>query len=260
MVDRKKYIDEPLPAERELKLLFREDRPLLIVEAGACEGEDTIKYSRLFPGSEIYAFEPLPYNIDIARENFKKYGIDRIKLVGKALSDKTGTAKFFVSSGHPSGTPETDWDYGNKSSSLLPPDKHSAVSDFIAFNESIIVETITLDKFCKENKIDKIDLIHMDVQGAELMVLKGAADSLNFIKAIWMEVSTVPLYKGQPLAENIEKFMGDNGFIMVKDCLYGISGDRLYVSKQFFPDHQKLFPVWTRRKTFLRRILRKAGF
>jgi hypothetical protein len=100
----------------------------------------------------------------------------------------------------------------------------------------------------------------MDVQGAELMVLTGATASLNFIKSIWLEVSAVHLYKGQPLADDIEKFMRKKGFVMVKDCLYGICGDRLYVSKQFFPNHRKLFPVWTRRKTFLRRVLRKAGF
>jgi FkbM family methyltransferase len=200
----------------------------------------------------------LPYNIDIAKKNFKKNDIYNIKLIGKALSDKIGSAQFYVSRGNPAGIKD-DWDYGNKSSSLLHPAKHKEVSAFIIFDRTVTVETITLDKFCKENNIRSIDFIHMDVQGAELRVLQGALNSLRFIKAIWLEVSTIELYKDQPLAGDIETFMSDNGFAMVRDCLYGISGERLYISKAFFPGYRRLFPAWTRRRSFLRKVLRKAG-
>jgi FkbM family methyltransferase len=258
--DRTGYLNEPLPVEKELKILFPENKPLLIIEAGACEGEDSIRYARLFPSSQIYAFEPLPGNIEIAKENFKKYNIQNITLIEKALSDKNGSAQFFVSGGNPPGTTGEDWDYGNKSSSLLYPTRHTEILEFIKFDQTIIVGTITLDGFCKENKIAGIDFIHMDVQGAEAMVLKGAVNSLLFTKAIWLEVSTIDLYKDQALAEEIEVFMYSNGFIMIKDCLYGISGDRLYISKAFYPKHRRLFPGWTRRRSFLRKVLRKAGF
>jgi FkbM family methyltransferase len=258
--ERKQAIEQPSQIEKELRLLFPRPEGLVIFDIGACEAEDSIKYSRLFPDSVIFSFEPLPQNVAGAKKNLNDYNVHNVRFVNKALSDKKGTAELFVSSGQPDDMPESDWDYGNKSSSLLSPDNVGIVAGFIKFNKKISVETTTLDVFCSENRIRKIDFIHMDVQGAELIVLTGASGSLNFIKAIWLEVSTVQLYKGQPLADDIEKFMHSNDFIMVKDCLYGICGDRLYISKQFFPNHRSLFPVWTRRKTFLRRVLRKAGF
>jgi FkbM family methyltransferase len=257
--DRAAYLNEPLPVEKELKVLFPPGRPIIIVEVGACEGEDSIKYSRLFQNAEIYAFEPLPSNTKMAKENFEKYNIHNVRLIEKALSDKNGTAQFFVSNGQPPDAGQGDWDYGNKSSSLLNPAKHLDVSDFITFKQVVTVETITLDEFCENNKIAGIDFMHMDVQGAEMLVLKGAAKNLRCIKAIWLEVSTIDLYKDQPLAEDIEKFMSANGFVMVRDRLYGITGERLYISKFFFPGYRRLFPVWTRRRSLLRNVLRKAG-
>jgi FkbM family methyltransferase len=256
----KEQLQQPSEIEKELLLLFPQPNELVIFDIGACGAEDSIKYSRLFPDATIFSFEPLPENVQLAKKNLADYNIQNVHLINKALSDKNGTFDFFVSSGRPMDAPDDDWDYGNKSSSLLPPDKHTEVVNFIQFNNTISVNSTTLDEFCKNNRIDRIDFIHMDVQGAELMVLKGAVASLNFIKAIWLEVSTIHLYREQALADDIEKFMRKNGFVMVKDCLYGVSGDRMYVSKKFFPHHRKLFPVWTRRKTFLRRVLRKAGF
>ena len=46
--DREHYLGQPVPIENELKLLFDESAPLTIFEIGACEGEDSIRYSRLF--------------------------------------------------------------------------------------------------------------------------------------------------------------------------------------------------------------------
>jgi FkbM family methyltransferase len=257
--DRNQFIHQPVEIEKELRLLFPDGSDLVIFDIGACEAEDSIRYSRFFPKSVIYSFEPLPQNVERAKKNLGNYSVQNVHLINKALSDKKGWSDFFVSSGQPADADE-DWDFGNKSSSLLYPGKAIEVTGFIKFNENIKVETTTLDSFCNENRIKKIDFIHMDVQGAEMMVLKGASNSLKFIKSIWLEVSTVHLYKEQALAEDIDLFMQRNNFIMVKDCLYGISGDRLYVSKHFFPNHKKLFPVWTRRKSFLRTSLRKLGF
>ncbi|SRR5258705_8112230 len=250
---------EPLPTEKELRLLFPENKRLVIAEIGACEGEDTIKYGHFFPGSEIYAFEPLPHNIKIAKSNFKNDGLSTIKLIEKAISDKNGSAQFHISKGNPPGIND-NWDYGNKSSSLLLPAKHKEISDFITFDQTIIVDTVTLDEFCRENNIHGIDFVHIDVQGAELMVLNGAVNSLRFIKAIWVEVSTIELYKNQPLAEDIDVFLNKSGFVMIRDCLYGMSGERLYIAKSFFPKYRRMFPAWTRRRSLLRKVLRQAGF
>lgn len=258
--DRIAYLSEPLPIEKELKKLFPGDKPIVIADIGACEAEDSIRYSRLFPHASIYAFEPLPSNIQIAKKNLQTYGLNHIELLEKAISDKNGTARLFVSEGRPVGAGNANWDWGNKSSSLLEPERHTEFADFIKFERTIDVDTITLDDFCTQARIRAIDFIHLDVQGAEMMVLKGAANTIGTVKAIWLEVSTIDLYKEQPLADALEKFMKEQGFILIRDRLYGISGERLYISRTFFPKYRRMFPSWTRERSFLRKVLRRAGF
>lgn len=239
--DRTAYINEPSAISRELKTIFKKDSPLTIFEIGACEGEDSIKYARLFPNSKIYSFEPLPGNVNLIHDNFIKYGIANARCYNKALSSENGVAEFYVSSGRPDGAAQSDWDYGNKSSSLLPPANHLEIAGFIHFNKKIEVETITLKSFCNSNNITAIDFIHMDVQGAELMVLRGAGDLISSIKLIWMEVSKIDLYKNQPLAEDVKKFMLENNFLLIKDALFGLHGDQLYISKRLFKKSDILF-------------------
>jgi FkbM family methyltransferase len=242
--NRNYYINQPVPIDKELKTLFKKNSPLIIFEIGACEGEDSIRYANLFPRSKIYAFEPLPENVERITINIQVYKKSNILVFPYALSDTTGSSTFYVSSGVPTGQENNnDWDFGNKSSSLLSPDKHIDLVKFIDFKRKIVVKTITLDEFCQNNQIIGIDFIHMDVQGAELMVLSGGKKSLTSIKAIWLEVSKVTLYKDQPLYEDIEKFMSENNFVLIKDTVDDITGDQLYVSRYFFPHYEKLFPA-----------------
>ena len=84
MTDRT-ILNKPVPIERELKTLFRHNEPLIIFEIGACEGEDSIKYSRLFSNAKIYAFEPLPENIKLIQKNLLNYGITNVTFYNKAL-------------------------------------------------------------------------------------------------------------------------------------------------------------------------------
>ena len=246
---------QPVAIEQELKLLFKQDAPITIFEIGACEGEDSIKYARLFPNSKIYAFEPLPDNIKLIRENFLRYRINNASFYNKALSATNGTSEFYVSSGRPENALQSDWDYGNKSSSLLPPAAHLKVAEFIHFDKKIEVETITLRSFCRDKQISTIDFIHMDVQGAELMVLEGAGNFISSIKVVWLEVSKVDLYKNQPLERDIKKFMTANNFFLMKNELKGLQGDQLYVSGSFYKKHRIFVPFKIAAiKSFFRKV------
>lgn len=236
--DREAYIKQPLPIRFELRLLFKRNQPLVIFDIGACEGEESIRYSRLFPKSEIYTFEPLPANIQLIENNFLKYGVTNASLQNKAVSSKDGVGHLYVSSGEPENIEVSDWDFGNKSSSLLQPSRHLEENSFIKFKDRIKVETITLKSFCDKQIIKAIDFIHMDVQGAEMMVLQGAGNLIPCIKAIWLEVSTIDFYKDQPLADDIRKFLDKNQFILLTDGLHNSQGDRLYISKLHFSTFQ----------------------
>ncbi len=231
--NREEYILEDSPLKNDLLKLFKSNEEINILDIGGCEGEESLRYSRIFPFSKIFIFESLPNNQKIIMENFKKYNAERIELVPKAVSDFNGVTDFYVSSGQPDGNEQFDWDFGNKSSSLLKP-KIDKNPKWLLFKEKIPVETITLENFLTLKGIDEIDFVHMDVQGVELQVLGGAMNFLEHFKSIWLEVADVALYENQPKRVEIESFMKANGFGLVKTQMTGSFGDQLYLNKRFF--------------------------
>lgn len=79
--------------------------------------------------------------------------------------------------------------------------------------------------------VDHIDFAHIDVQGAEAMVLDGGESTFKTTKAIWMEVAEVELYehlvKRTAIISRMENFYG---FKVMKDTCTGKRfGDILFV-------------------------------
>jgi FkbM family methyltransferase len=225
-----KYLETQIGIETDLFRFLKEDENLVIFDIGCCEGEDSIRYSNMFKNSKIYAFEPLKKNYEKSIINLKNYNTTNVSITQEALSNSVGTTSFYVSSGHPDYLENTDeWDYGNKSSSLLPP-REVNQPKWMSFNEEENIKTNTIDNFCKENGIEKIDFIHMDVQGAELLVLKGASNMLKNIGLIWLEVGMVEFYQEQPMKFNMINFLQENNFTVIKDTCPFICGDVLVVN------------------------------
>jgi len=148
--DRVAFRDAPSPIEQELKTVFNLNDPLTIFDIGSCEGEDSIRYAKLLPNASIYAFEPLPKNLERIAACLKKFPDLNIEAFPYALSSQSGKAVFYVSSGTPPGKQTEDWDFGNKSSSLLPPAKTKEVRPWLKFQDKIEVEKKTIVEFCKE--------------------------------------------------------------------------------------------------------------
>ena len=75
---------------------------------------------------------------------------------------------------------------------------------------------------------DLYDTMHIDVQGYELEVLKGAVASLASIDEITVEVNRAELYEGCPMAEEIIMFLEDQGFALITiEWMGGTWGDCL---------------------------------
>jgi len=221
-------ISEP---ERHLIRLFQARDGLTILDVGSCEGEDSIRYARRFPFARIFAFEPLPDNVHLIQENIAKYNACNVEIIPQALSDRIGEADFYVSSGAPPKPfAGEQWIYGNKSSSLLSPAVPGAMYGWIEFKRKIRVPTNTVAEFCRARDIGTIDFLHLDVQGGELLVLSGAGPMLRKIGAIWLEVSDVELYRGQPLRKEVRAVMRANGFARCSVVNNGVEGDEFYVN------------------------------
>lgn len=226
-----KYLSENIGIESDLRKFIRKDNPI-IFDVGSCEGEDSIRYSKIFPGCKIYAFEPIESNFFKAKNNLHIHGVNCVEIYNEALSDNVGVSQMFVSSGHPDYLPQTnEWDYGNKSSSLLPP--KNGQPSWMTYTKKDDIITNTIDNFCLNNNIQSIDFIHMDVQGCEVMVLSGAKNMLSKIGLLWLEVGMVEFYDGQPMKSDVIDFLTKNNFTILKDTCPNINGDILAKNNEY---------------------------
>lgn len=252
-----KNINEYIATEIEIKNILKNfiNGEIVIFDIGACEGEDSIRYAKLFPKSKIYSFEPINSNIEKFKKNLEKYKTKNIHLAEKALSNKIEQKSIFVSSGNPEGH-NSEWDYGNKSSSLLEPLDVLIHKKWLKFEKKELIECDTLDNFCLEKNIKSIDFMHIDVQGAELLVLEGAMDMINSVKLIWLEVSEKELYKKQALFKDIQKFMKNNGFKIVLNRINKGCGDCLYANTKNFSKNKinRAFLTDLLNEKFLKKI------
>jgi len=71
------------------------------------------------------------------------------------------------------------------------------------------LKTITLNSFYQKYNIplNRFDFINLDIQGAELLALKGATAILPFIKAIYTEVNEKELYENCGLIDELDAFL-----------------------------------------------------
>jgi FkbM family methyltransferase len=175
----------------------------IIIEAGAFKGNDTIRLAQQWPEGTVYAFEPVPELYQQLVITTQPY--PNIHCYQLALSDKNGTAEFYVSEkptkpGKPS-----------QAGSLLAPKerlKHSPLQ----FPHIIHVTTITLDSWAKENNIDHIDFAWLDLQGLELAVLQAAPTMLKTIKILYLEVGFIEGYAGQPTYPIVKQWLEKESF------------------------------------------------
>lgn len=161
-----------------------------ILEIGANDGLDTNRLLRFFGEARIHCFEPDPRAAQAFLSNVSD---NRAHLDMLAVGSYTGEAVFHASGGSPQGGTGA-WD---KSGSLKPPKNHLLAVPWCTFEESFNVSLITLDEWFRLSGIGRIDLLWMDVQGAEDEVIAGGTFALANTKFIFTEYSDLELYKGQ---------------------------------------------------------------
>jgi FkbM family methyltransferase len=165
------------------------------------------RYLQLFPRCEIHSFEP---NADAFGDLAKEAGSDgRVFPHPFALADTAGSRQMYV---HPR-LDATNSLYNRPSHGTA----YYPTGGWLSAGP--VVETQTVDAFCERACISRIDIMKIDVQGAELLVLKGASAMLRreAIDLIFAEVMFVPHYEGAPLYHEVATFLGTHGYL-----LYGV--------------------------------------
>lgn len=78
------------------------------------------------------------------------------------------------------------------------------------------VELKKLDTIFSEICWDNVDLLKIDVQGAEKFVLEGAHETLKKTKYIWIELSFRPMYENSAIFNDIYQILFDSGFVLLE--------------------------------------------
>ena len=120
-----------------------------------------------------------------------------------------------------------------------------ALSYFSGFNDAVGVESVnvtSLADFMKRESVKEIDLLKLDLQGGELSALIGLHEQILNVKAIFLEVQFLQLYKSGCLFREIDEYLQDQGFAffqfysLVRSPHNGrlLYGDALFLNTNYF--------------------------
>ncbi|MBB5338103.1 FkbM family methyltransferase [Tunturiibacter gelidoferens] len=162
-----------------------------IFDVGANVGQTAKNYRRLYPQANIWSFEPAPESFK-ELEHCLSYKFTPMRL---ALSDLKGSAQLNIG----------DESYTN---SLLVRGNGA--------RRTIDVATDTVDNICNSYRVHEIDILKIDVEGAETRVLNGAVEmfSRRAIKAVFIEVYFTPAYRDMPLFSALDEHLKSSGFYL----------------------------------------------
>ena len=122
-----------------------------------------------------------------------------------------------------------------QSSSLLNLKKHEEIYPDIKVIEKMEVPTLTLDDFITVYGIDikAYNFLNLDIQGAELLALRGGQNLLSHIDYIYTEVNEEELYEGCALIDDIDEYLNLFNFERVKTHMTKEKwGDAFYIKRQ----------------------------
>jgi FkbM family methyltransferase len=187
----RRYGIQLLPAGRRLDGL--------VVDVGANSGDFTAAVLDLEPRARAVAIEPTPATFERLRGRFA--GDARVTPVREAVSDERGTVTFNVTA-------------NDVLASMLTPREilNEAYANSAVVTETITVPTAPLDELVPGDA--PIKLLKIDVQGAEMKLLAGAANALARAEAVLLEVNFVSQYEGDALFFDLHPEMLARGFAL----------------------------------------------
>ena len=219
---RTSFKNDPYEVQKDL---IKKSSPI-IFDIGAHYGETANKYFRSFKSPIIHSFEPFPNAYKKLVANVKNENFYSNQL---AVTDKSEKAILHIN-------------VYDDTNSLLESQKINATSDkYCKTIDQINVKTISLDEYCMTNNVGKIDILKIDVQGSELIVLKGAEGLLkkNNITLIFTECYFSRQYVNQPLFHDLSSYLIEFDYVLAD--LYNLYyntrqilwGDAIFVYKSY---------------------------
>jgi FkbM family methyltransferase len=171
---------------------------MVVLDVGANEGYYTVLASKCVgPGGRVIGFEPSPRERRRLRMNLWMNQCANVRVEGLAMGSEEGQVNLHVVQGAETGC-----------NSLRPPDIQGRT-------RPVQVAVTTLDQFLRRNAIPRIDFIKMDIEGAELSALQGAAGLLRTLPrpVLLIEVFEIRSRPWGYSSRDIVKILTDAGYL-----------------------------------------------
>ena len=163
----------------------------IVVDAGAFHGHFAV-YAAKLVGNEgkVICFEPERANFNLLKKNIRLNKLTNVTLIKKGLWDQEEVLKF-------------------KSKGPV-----STLADFDEEkNLSAEIEVASLDSIMKKLRISKVNFIKMDIEGAEIMAIKGAEEIMKK-NNIHFAVASYHKVNGEKSYKELEKLFRKKNYIV----------------------------------------------
>jgi len=197
------------------KLIFEilpPNEKISVIDCGAKGGGEALKWSFLGDRIIVYGFDP--DEAECERLNFlaQVRGFQHFYYPICLAQTNQQSRKFYLTKqiySHSLYQPDINrisrWKQWQK-------EKLINAKDNLGIDKVVEIPTTTLDTWADANNIAGVDFISLDVQGAELEILKGGKKLLQTALGMEVEVEFTPVYIGQPLFADIDIFLREEGF------------------------------------------------
>jgi FkbM family methyltransferase len=168
----------------------------ICLDVGANVGFYTVLLAKKAVAGQVHAFEPVPLNYHILATNVLANNLQNVVTNQCAVGDAEGKADFSISQ-------------DSAFSSLIDTGRHPRLVE-------TRVPVLTLDSYCEKRELPRVDVMKVDVEGAESKVVRGAIrllkDPLRRPRIVMLELYDPMLQKYQTSIDQV--------VLMMKDCDY----------------------------------------
>ena len=149
---------------------------MVIADVGANIGEFAVYFAKRVPQGRVLAFEPVPSNRSDLMHNIRLNGLENVEVFPFALSDKAGEGVMFT---HAESDVYAHYGLTQRSGSytLVKREEYGVMTRVFG-----TFETKTMDEACVG--LARLDLIKVDVEGADLAVLQGGTRTIKRFRPI----------------------------------------------------------------------------
>ena len=180
-------------------------RDTVFVDVGAYMGLYTVWACRR--ARRVISIEPNPAALAYLKVNIALNECSNVTVVPKAISDRRGYAKLKIPEAAEKG---------------FIPMHSSIVWDYKEAFE-VEVETDTLDSVLEEVGVDSVDILKIDVEGAEGLVVRGAKKTLKEAKAVLIEIRPENMW--------VARYLQNSGYKLAKTIDHRIYKNYLFIRR-----------------------------